>query len=427
LEQVAQLLDKNLVQGHQGTGGEPRFTLLETIREYATEQLQASGEEADVQQRHADYFLRLAEEVAPHLFNPERDIWLERLEPEDANLRAALAWSKANQDAVETGLRLAGALFFYWYLHDAVREGRTWVEEMLARTDSTDRSAVRGSVLYGAGVLAWAEGDFEAASSRLEESLSIWREAGVERFIAYAVSTLGLVLLSQGNTVAARPLIEESRTLFKDLGDVWGEAFTLYHLGSADYRSGDSAGARAHFEESLRLFRQQGDVLYTAMVLSALQVIVSGQGDEEMARTLFQQSLPLMQQARNRGVLGLTLINIGDFWLRHYGDEQQAKASYREGLSLWRDLQRVEQGIGIVKALAGLAEVAAAQGQAERAGRLFGAADRLLPSASVYREDVNGRVAAARARLDAEKFEAGWSAGQAMTQEQAISFALQDT
>ena len=122
----------------------------------------------------------------------------------------------------------------------------------------------------------------------------------------------------------------------------------------------------------------------------------------------------------------LFLINIGDIWLHRWGDKQQAKVLYRESLSLWRNLQRVEQGIGIVKALAGLAEVAAAQGQAERAGRLFGAADSLLPSGSLYREDVNKRVAAARANLDAATFEAGWAAGQAMTQEQAITEALQD-
>jgi hypothetical protein len=122
----------------------------------------------------------------------------------------------------------------------------------------------------------------------------------------------------------------------------------------------------------------------------------------------------------------MILSNIGDIWLHHFGDEQQAKTLYREVLSLWQDMQRVDNGLGIVKALAGLAEVAAAQGQAERAGRLFGAAARLLPSASLHWEDVNRRVASARANLDAATFEAGWTAGQAMTQEQTFALALQD-
>ena len=122
----------------------------------------------------------------------------------------------------------------------------------------------------------------------------------------------------------------------------------------------------------------------------------------------------------------MILINIGDIWLYQNGDEQQGKMLYKQGLNLWQDMQRVDNGLGIVKGLAGLAEVAAAQGQAERAGRLFGTADRLLPPASFYRDDVNRHVAEARAHLDATAFTAGWTAGQAMTDEQAIAEALQD-
>src|SRR5215471_14292339 len=125
LDQLAQLLDKSLVQPQQGEGGEPRFTMLETIQEYAQEQLEASGEVAALQERHADYFLRLAEEAYPQMFRPERDVWMERLDREEANLRAALPWSKTDKDAVQTGLRLAGALNFYWFLRDEVHEGRT--------------------------------------------------------------------------------------------------------------------------------------------------------------------------------------------------------------------------------------------------------------------------------------------------------------
>src|SRR5204863_294649 len=171
-------------------------------------------------------------------------------------LRNTLAWSKANLDEVETGLCLVGVLYYYWFLLGSLREGRKWLEEMLARTASTERSAARGRALLGAGMLAWAEGDYEAASPCAEESLSIMREAGDKRLTGWAESVLGLVRFGQGNTVAARPLLEESRTLFKDLGDVWNEAFTLYALGSGVYGSGDPAAARAFYVESLRLFQQ---------------------------------------------------------------------------------------------------------------------------------------------------------------------------
>jgi predicted ATPase len=426
LEQLAQLLDRSLVQPQQGTGGEPRFTMLETIHEYAQEQLQASGEVATVQQRHADYFLRVALEADPHMFGPEREVWMERLDREDANLRAALSWSKADGNAVQTGLRLVGALSFYWFLRGSVREGRTWLEGMLARTAGTDRSAARGKALLGAGWLAWVEGDYAAASLRTEESLSIAREMGDKREIGNAEELLGLVRMGQRNSAAARPLLEESRTIFKDLGDGWTEAMVLYFLGMAAYFSGNRAAARAHYEESLRLFQEQGDVFGVTLLVSALEVVLLPQGDEETARSLYEQSLPLLRASRDRGRLGMLLINTGDNWMHHYGDEQQAKTLYQQGLHLWQDMQRVDNGLGIVRGLAGMAEVAAAQGQAERAGRLFGAADRLLPSASSYRDDLNRRVAEARAHLDAAAFATGWTAGQAMTEEQAVTDALQD-
>ena len=133
-----------------------------------------------------------------------------------------------------------------------------------------------------------------------------------------------------------------------------------------------------------------------------------------------------MQQAHDRGTLGLFQINTGDVF-RQNGEEHMAQASYREGLRLWQEMHLVEQQLGIVKGLAGLAEIAAAQAQAERAGRLFGAAARLLPVTSSYREEMNRRSTAARAHLDAATFEVGWTAGQAMTEEQVVTFALQDT
>ncbi|HEX6551855.1 MAG TPA: DUF4062 domain-containing protein [Ktedonobacteraceae bacterium] len=425
VELVAQLLDKSLIQPTDTVDGEPRFRMLGTIREYALEQLVASGEEATVQERHANYFLRLAEKAAPYMYGQEWDVWMERLDREETNLRVALAWSKADKDAIQTGLRLVAALSYYWFLRGSVREGRAWLEGMLERTDATDRSAVRGEALVGAGWLAWAEGDYAAASPRTEEALSIAREMGDKRGIANRGLVLGLVRMGQRNSAAVLPLLEESRTLYKELGNVWGEANTLYLLGMAAYFSGDRAGARARYEESLRLFQEQGDVYGVTLLVSALEAVVLPQGEEETARALYEQSLPFLRASRGRGRLGIILINIGDVWLHQYGDEQHAKMLYQQGLHLWQDMQRVDNGIGIVRGLAGMAEVAVAQGQAERAGRLFGVADRLLPAASNYRDDLNSRVAEAHARLDTTAFTVGWTAGQAMTQEQAISYALQ--
>jgi predicted ATPase len=426
LEQLAELLDKSLVQTQQGTSGEPRFSMLETIREYASEQLQVSPEEAAMQEQHAHYFLRLAEAAESDLYRPaERDSWLERLEFEEANLRVALAWCEARPDRVETGLRLAGALAFSWVLRGSLHEGRTWLEALLAHSGSGDRSLARGRALYGAGLLAFFEGDFAATAPQEEEALSIAREVGDKQLIAYPGVTLGIVRVYQGNIEAARSLLAESRSIFKEMGDAWGEALVHFSLGTVAIHLGDHAQALAELEKSLRLFQEQGDMLYASTVLSALQGLLSTQGDQEQASSLHQQGQPLMQQAHNWGRIGLFQINMGDLY-HQYGEEHMAQASYREGLRLWQDMHQLEQQLGIVKGLAGLAELAAAQGQAERAGRLFGAASRLLPATSTYLEEMHSRSAAARTRLDAASFEAGWAAGQMMTEEQAITEALQD-
>jgi hypothetical protein len=201
---------------------------------------------------------------------------------------------------------------------------------------------------------------------------------------------------------------------------------SIYLLGVAAYFSGDRATARAHYEESWQLFQQQGDTFGVALVVSALAAIGLPQGEEETARSLYEQSLPLLRASKDRGRLGMILVNAGDSWRLHYGDEHQAKTIYQQGLHLWQDMQRVDNGLGIVQGLAGLAEMAAAQGQTERAGRLFGAADHLLLAASNYRDDLTRRVAEARTHLDTTAFTAGWTAGQAMTQEQAVTDALQE-
>src|SRR5262249_25577330 len=260
----------------------------------------------------------------------------------------------------------------YWFLRGSVRggrtwlvrEGRTWAEAMLERTDGSDRSAARGKALRGAGQLAWAEGDFQAASLLAEESLSIMRELEDKRASGYAEWLLGLVRMGQRNSAAARPLLEASRSLFQELGDVWNEASTLYPLGMAAYLSGEGAPARAYSQERLRLFRQVGDVFGMALLASTLEALGLSQGEEETVRSLYEQSLPLLGAAKDRARLGMVLINIGDNWQHHYGDAHQAKMLYKQGLKLWQDMQAVDNWLGIVMGLVGLADVAAAQGQA---------------------------------------------------------------
>ncbi|MFL5661622.1 MAG: ATP-binding protein, partial [Ktedonobacteraceae bacterium] len=199
LDRLEALVSKNLLRIEPGRGGAPRFSMLATIQEYAQEQLEAHGEQAGVQEKYVQFYLTLAQTAEPQLNQPERDAWLDRLESEDANLRAALSWCQEHSEAGQTGLRLAGSLTFYWFLSGNDREGRSWLETMLARTAANDRSNARGKALYGAGLLAGILGDVDVAAQDAEEALSIFREGGDTLWSGYAELLLGFVRMSQGH------------------------------------------------------------------------------------------------------------------------------------------------------------------------------------------------------------------------------------
>ncbi len=429
VELVAQLLDKSLIQPSDTVEGEPYFRMLETIREYALEQLVVSGEEEAVKRRHADFYLRLAETAEPHLSCPERDEWLERLERAHDNLRAALAWSSSENGAAQAGLRLAGALSWFWYLHGHLHEGRTFLEDLLAQSEQTDGSAARGKALSGASLLAWAHGDVGVASKQAEESVSLFRTLGDAYWLAHALMILGNIRVSQGEPEAARSALEESKNLVQEQGLTLFGAFVLNNLGRAAFARHDVMEANTLYQQSLAIFRREGDKLGEGATLGALGVVAAAQGDAVAAQSLLAQSLPLMRASGNRRDLTQILLTAGTVRLKQ-GDLQQAQNLFTESLRLWDTIEDQENAAGIRRSLTGLAEVATAQGRAERAGRLLGAAKTLSPLpvnffSETSRIDLDQDIAQARAHLDQAAFEAGWAAGQAMTQEQAVSYALQ--
>jgi predicted ATPase len=423
---IEALADHSLLQSGEQPDGEFRVWMLETIREYGLEQLADSGEEAAVRERHATFFLALAEEAEPHLRSAERESWLQRLYREADNLRVALSWSAEEPRRAGLGLRLAAALTWFWRFYDWLQEGRSWLEAMLAHTDSADRSAARAKALYGIGILAWYQGDLAGAAVGAEASVALFAAGGDTSDQAAALRLLGLIRLGQGDAAAARRLLEDSRNLFQELGDVWGEALTVYRLGLALTELGDPA-ARGCYAHSLTLFRQVGDPLGVAVVLNALAVATAAQGDEAAALALIAESLPLAREATERWDLARLLLNAGTLWLRQ-GDVEQAREVLAESLGLW---QESGHRAGMALSLAGLGGVAATRGEAERAGWLFGAAQRLYPASgpgvtALIDADLDQRIAAARASLDATPFATGWAVGQALSLEDAIGEALGD-
>jgi predicted ATPase len=429
LEQLESLVAKNLLKIERGSHGTPRFSMLATIQEYAQELLEAQGEQTTVQARYVEFFRALVETAEPHLYEPERELWMERLGSEVDNLRLALAWCKENRDALETGLQMAGALSFFWYQGGGLREGLSWLEAMLARTSATDRGHARAKALHAASLLSWKQANVDAGARYADEALSIFRERGERLWIAHAEWVLAVCRLSQRRDAEARHLLKECLTIFRETDSAWGVGNALAFLGISSRMRGDPEEALSYFREAHQLFRQNDDVLYIALSLAVLNGTRTALGDKTAAHDFFEGLRPLLQKTSNRWVLGMTM-QLAAFNMQYnYRRYEEAKLLYQGSLILWREIERIEGGFTIVRGLMGLAEIAAIQRDAERAGWLFGAADRLTPSDGSYRDTLNERAAQIRQQLvgpTTAAFEASWTAGRTSTVEQAVDTALRE-
>jgi DNA-binding NarL/FixJ family response regulator len=453
--------------------------MLETIREFALEQLAAHGEAAALRRRYAGYFLALAEGAEPELEGPGLVEWLRRLAVERDNLRAALGWAREVRE-VEILLRLAEALAAFWRLDGDPREGRDWLEAALA-LDGSDgdegrgtapraRLQLRAGALTGVGVLALSYGDHAAALSFLELSCKAWRDiedpsgtgrsllwlgwaregAGLplERALAAesltlcreaedtwgigeALHYLGHVTMGEQDTVTAGSLFEESLALFRQTGNPWSISLPLKDLGLIACRRGDHQRAATLYEESLALVREVGARWHIADTLNRQGELAQLQRDYDRAWACYEESLALQHALGNKRVIAGLLHNLGQVAL-HQDDADRARSLFQESLAHHRALGR-EQGISLC--LAGFAGVAVLQRRPQRAARLFGAAAAVVDaflSAAAARLDLvehpvghEDRVAVVRATLGGEAFAASWAAGQALPIEAVVAYVLQ--
>lgn len=379
---IESLVDKSLLNQIDAYR-EPRFAMLETIREYAWEKLLAAGEAEFVRERHRDFYLALAEEAQANLTGAEQTEWVKQLEDEHENLRAALNFSLVEGHA-QRGLRLCGALWRWWAIRGHLSEGRGWCARFLGMTEGEDRTLERANALNAAGVLAQIQADLPVARKQHEESLAIRRHLGDRSGIAGSLNNLANVFALQADYSTARTLYEESVAIRRELGDRTGMAVSLDNLGTVADQQGDFAAARPLIEESLAIMRELGHRAGIANALNNLGTVVTEQGDYARGWTLHEQALLIR-----------------------------------------RELGDVE---GTARSLEGLAAVVAALGKPLRAARLWGAAERMraevgLPL-SPSRPDYHRRVAAARTALgDDTGFERAWQEGGALTMEQAIELA----
>ncbi len=385
------LVDKSLLRQEEGKGdmaGEPRFFMLVTIRDYAIERLEESGEADRLRREHANFFLKLAEEAEQHLTGAEQVAWLSRLEDEHDNLRAALGWSTGAGGYAETASRLCWALWRFWARHSYYTEGRSWFEAAL-QAGSEASAPLRAKALYGLGVMLKRQGQFESALSVLEEALALFREQGDKLFLSWVLNDLGSVSNSVGDLERAATFLEESLALKRELGNKWDIAGSLTVLGEWARLQDDYERAAALNEESLALCRE-------------------------------------MDKAVDKHSMGYPLGNLGSVEIRR-GNYERATLLLAESLAIFREVGDKQV---IAMCLASLAGVAGFVGQPEKAARLFSATAAQLEEISstldtADQRDYDLNLAAARAQLDEAAWQAAWAEGRAMSMEQAIEYALE--
>jgi len=383
LDLLSRLVDRSLVVA-EAADGEVRYRFLEPVRQYAYERLTKSGEAEEIHRRHAELFLHLAEQAGPQLQGPQQQTWLERLETEHDNLRAALQWHSPEQGNGEMGLRLAGKLWPFWCARGYLREAERWLGAMLARADDA-ASADRAEALQGAALVAYWRREYDRAAAYGEQGLELYRAVRNLQGAAACLNTLGLVAMERAELQQAIELHQEALDLSREVGDRYGMAESLGNLGTVTNELGDLNRALTVNEECLTLFREIGDPLMIAAATANVGATVRELGECVRALECFGEALRINQEL---------------------GDERQA-AFCLEGIAL--TLYRQEK--------------------TQPAVQLLGAAEALREACGVpleahltkWYEPYRGALKAA---LGDEAFGARWLEGHAMPPARAVEYAL---
>jgi predicted ATPase/transcriptional regulator with XRE-family HTH domain len=382
LDALSRLVDKSLLLVEQQD--QPRYRFLEPIRQYARDKLNETRESNLIQDRHLNYYLRMAEEAEPYLFGIGQHDWKNRLEWDHDNLRVALGWSlESNQ--IEAGLKMAGALAWFWHGKGHLSEGNLWLEKTLA-SGSGIQGKERAKALRASSILSTGSGDYSRARDFAESSIKLYRELGDNRGAGLVLADLGGSLHWGGKEEEAIESLEESLRLLRATGDRWGIAYALLWLGDTRFRMGEIERAATSWEESLRLTRELGDPYLIGWSLGGLADVARLRADYKRATGMFKESLSLYLSSGNK--------------------------------------------MGPPFSMEALALVAVTLGDAKRAARLWGAAaawreaiNELLPP--IYQRDYAPYVTQARTQLGEEVYTSAWSEGHAMSPEQAIALALE--
>lgn len=427
LDLLSGLVGKSLVVAEPTAEDGVRYRMLEPVRQYALHKLEESGEVEAVKHSHAEHFLALAEGAEPRLWGSEESAWLQRLEAELDNLRTAFSWALEREEP-ELGLRLAGALRWFWSERGYNGEGLEWSERVLVKDRGRASEMARAKVLDAAGWLAVDLGDLNRAEAIAREGIRLSEETGVRGGLAASFfDMLGMMASMRGDYARAVKLLEEGLVLNREAGDNRGLTFSLFNLGDVASDRGEHERAMELYEEAGALCRVSGDMRSLPKYSYRLGYECLIQGDYERATQLFQEAVDMCREQGQKGGLDDALDKLGWVELAR-GNHERAKALFKESLVLCVELD--DKWIA-PENIEGLACIAGARAETERAARLFGSAEALreavgyqhMPEEDALRTPY---LAMARSQLDEASWEEAWAEGRAMSMEQAIDYALSD-
>ncbi len=436
LDELQALVENSLVQRVTRRSGvhateHDRLVMLETVREFALDQLEQCGEAQAMRQRHARYFLRLALTAEPELVRSTQRAWLERLEQEHDNLRAALQWSVRQHapEHLECALRLASALTEYWKIRGYPGDGRDWWERLLRASENLP-DHLRARALSGAGTQAWMQSDFTRATELHTAALALYRRLGDTAGIATALQDLGAQAMERGDLASAIPLYDECIVLRREVGDDAGIASTLSNMGVIAELQGDYVLAAARYEESLALCRKIGHLAFVALVLHNIGEVAQHQGNYARAMAFYEESFAIAQMLDYRHISAELLHKLGNLATVE-GKPWRALARLQEGLLLFRQFGNI---VGILTCLEGMAAALASTAThtpalARDAVVLWGAVEaqrailcavRPLADATFY----DPYMQRAHALLDEATYAAALHEGQALSFEATVERGL---
>lgn len=432
LDLISSLVNKSLVVAETVGRAQARYRLLETIREYALEKLEEAGEKARLRDRHLGLFLARAEEAAPKLNDTYQQLWLNWLEGEHDNLRAALAWSLNSESKggkIEAGLRIAIALIRFWEIRGYIAEGLIWFERLFVRVDERVSVGIHAKALAYASFLAMFLGDAAKSLAYGRQAVSLAEAAGDEGREVLGIALAGLAsgVRGMGDYSTAFALEEQLIQLLRETpGDPFFLGMALLAHGSVAIELGDYDTARITLDESLEIAREAGDTFRIAHGLNAIGDLARCQRLYEDALISYETSAALLREVDAQHDLASVLQNLGHTCL-HLGDIERAQTLFAESMAAH---QAVQNKPGIAECLIGFAAIALLRGLPAAGTRLLGASATIggqrTAAASVWqatRMEYEYYLDLARTSLGEQAFRAEQKIGKAMSLEQAVDYA----